>query len=901
MDEINAFLEELDTQLSGFQDIVLDYENEPSKELLDEIFRRVHTVKGVSGFVGLEKLQDVSHRLEDLLSEIRDKGKSFLPHRELVDLLLSYIDYLEALRGTLSSGGDESSVELPSPIVSVLYKKGETGGETRSSSKVRAVVKEEGSAERVEESMGIKFVSGEPDYVLEVGLGRDIPLRDLKALLIIRNLSEQLDVVGVEPDLEKIEKGDFDKLKIFISAGSREEAGKALSIADIEGVDNIELIPFEKYESDFGLKQEEAVSSAPPEASHGEGKKLESAIPKQSTHYFVQSDTVRVSINKLDDLLNLVGELVIVNSAFNNVAQKVAELAGSKQVYMELREKISELFRISSSLQESIMRARMVPVGELFSRFKRVVRDISRELGKEVELVIEGEDTELDKKVVDRLADPLVHLVRNAIDHGIEPPEEREIKGKPRKGTVYLSAAHEGNHVIISVADDGRGIDLEKVKSKAVEKGLISRQEADSLTEDEILDLIFLPGFSTSNRVSELSGRGVGMDVVKRVVEELNGYVEVYTEKDQGTEVVIYLPLTLAIIQAILFRVGDEIYALPIASIKEMVEISADDIYKVNEREVIKLRERVVSVLRLDELLEAEKRLSYFEKAPVIVVSYRDEDIAFLVHELMDTQDIVIKPLSQHYRDIEGVAGASILGDGTVCLILDPQGLINVALRRLEAFSLQRERGIFTLRSRKSRTLRDLIKMGEHSIKTYVRASSKRAANSLAKLMGLEPEEVGVGEPEVGIIRKKEIERVVGGVDQLYASFLEWEGEVGARFVIFMDPESLDNLGEVFELESMEEKMSLFNELTNIFSAAYLYTLEHAAGLKSHHEVARFESGGTREVLEKVFEDFHPNEEVLYIKEELMVKERNASLVVLLVPYSTYIPKFAEAMESVEI
>ena len=887
MNEIKAFLEELDTQLAGFQDILLEYEKNPSHDLLEEIFRRVHTIKGVSGFVGLERLQEISHRLEDILSQIRDEGKSPLPHSQLIDVLLSYVDYLESLREVLANGGEETSVDVPEVLKEALF------GEPKVEEPAEATSEEE-RALPGETDFGISFSKGNPTHVLEVELAQDIPLRDLKALLIVRNVSESTELLKVEPSLEEVEKGEFGKLRLYLSLKAGEEE-KVLTVANVEGVIDVKLIPIGEAESISGEKFH---PSATLETKSEIQEVRQEKAPPRTVRYFTQSDTVRVSISKLDDLLNLVGELVIVNSAFNNIAQKVANLPDSKQVYAELREKISELFRISSALQESIMRARMIPIGEMFSRFKRVVRDISRELGKEVDLVIEGEDTELDKKVVDRLADPLVHLVRNAIDHGIEPPEEREAKGKPRKGTVYLSAAHEGNHIIISVADDGRGIDIEKVKQKAIEKGFITSQEAQNLSEEELLELIFLPGFSTSENVSEISGRGVGMDVVKRVVEELNGYVEIYTEKDQGTEVVIYLPLTLAIIQAILFRVGSEIYALPIASIREMVEVSSGEIYKVNEREVMKLRDRVVSVLKLDELLEADARLAYFEKAPVIVVSYKDEDVAFLVHELMDTQDIVIKPLAQHYRDIEGIAGASILGDGTVCLILDPQGLINVALKRLEAFSLQRERGIFSLRSRRSSSLREILSTGRDSLKSFVKASSRRAANSLAKLMGLEPEDVGLEDPEVGTVRRRNIDRILGGSGEVHASYLEWEGEIGARFAVFMAPESLESLGEVFGLDTEEDKISLFKELTNIFSAAYLYTLERATGMKSHHEVARYQFGEVKEVVDKVFEDFHPSEEILYAKEVLKIKENNASLVVLLVPHGTYIPKFAESMGS---
>lgn len=430
-----------------------------------------------------------------------------------------------------------------------------------------------------------------------------------------------------------------------------------------------ELEAFEREIEELLKKELEKEKAEVEDKAKEESKKSDDKKPKENT--------IRVDVSRLDNLMNLVGELVLGRNRLLRIVHQLYQKYDQDELIQQLVETMDQVDFITTDLQFAVMKTRMVPIGRVFSRFPRVVRDLARELRKEVRLVIEGEDTELDRSVVDEINDPLVHLVRNAIDHGIEYPEEREIIGKPREGLLRLSAYHEGNHIVIVVEDDGRGIDVEKVKKKAIEKGLITPEEAKRMTEADALNLIFAPGFSTADKVSSVSGRGVGMDVVRVCVEKLNGTIEIKSEKGKGTKVIMKIPLTLAIIQSLLVQVSDEVYAIPLVSVVEAVRLNEDDIKTVENREVIVLRDTVLPLARLRNIFDIPGESSR-KQMYVVVIAIGEKKFGLVVDRLIGQEEVVIKSLGPYLGSVEGIAGATIMGDGRVTLILDVAGIVNM-------------------------------------------------------------------------------------------------------------------------------------------------------------------------------------------------------------------------------
>ena len=381
--------------------------------------------------------------------------------------------------------------------------------------------------------------------------------------------------------------------------------------------------------------------------------------------------------------MHLIGELVISNSGLKIVEETIANRFKDQKTNTELSSVTDKLINISSELQNSIMKTRMLPISSIFNQFNRIVRDLSKKENKNIELIIEGGDTEMDKKVIDSIGDPLMHLVRNSIDHGIEIPTDRKKNKKSPQGTIILSAAQSGNHIVLSITDDGKGIDIERVKEKAVKKGFITRHAAEDITRQQLLNLIFEPGFSTSEKVSSVSGRGVGLDVVKSTVGKLNGTVEIETKKGSGTEFIITLPLTLAITSVIMIRVEGDNYAIPITEIEETLRLNNDEIQTLQGIKAIKLRDEVLPIINLDSIFNKTKltqieELEKEKKLSVVVVSYRGKKTGLIVDKVIGKQEIVLKPLEEHYQSLEGLSGAAILGDGKILLIIDVAGVINI-------------------------------------------------------------------------------------------------------------------------------------------------------------------------------------------------------------------------------
>lgn len=491
-------------------------------------------------------------------------------------------------------------------------------------------------------------------FYVKVVLKEGTQLKSARIYLVFHKLEElKCEVVKTVPPVEDIEEEKFEnEVELFvISPVDQEKLSEALSsIADIEKVIVKSIIPVTEKKATYEEKEEKT-----------EEKKEEVTRKK------IVSQTVRVDIEKLDTLMDLMGELVIARSRILETLKKYN--------IKEIDESLTQLSRITLDLQNVVMKIRMVPIAFVFNRFPRMVRDLAKKMNKEINFIMRGEDTELDRTFVEEIGEPLLHLLRNAIDHGIEPKEERIAKGKPPVGTLILSARHEGNNVVIEVEDDGRGIDKEKILRKAIERGLVDESKATSLSDQEILNFLFVPGFSTKEKVSEVSGRGVGMDVVKNVVESLNGSISIESEKDRGTKVTIRLPLTLAIIQALLVKVNNLVYAIPIANIDTTLRISRGDLQRVQDKNVIVIRGEVIPVYKLWEVLQIEHEREE-EEMEAVIVRIGNRKYGIIVDELLGQDDIVIKSLGKVFSDVREFSGAAILGDGSIALIINVSGIV---------------------------------------------------------------------------------------------------------------------------------------------------------------------------------------------------------------------------------
>ena len=636
---VQDFLVEADELLEELDEDLVRLENESEdEELLNKIFRAFHTIKGSASFLGFEKLTELTHKLEDVLNKLRKFELKL--NSDMMDAILGGVDKAKEIIGLIKDGGDPESVDIDENVKQLVSFLDENyKPEAKSEDKAEGAMTEEELVELqeqevMEEEAEAEAESGESEK--EKPKSKDEIEAEIERLLKQR----------MEEDKEK-------RLK-------RKE--KILS----------EMQKKQTTESSEKKEDESKTKNVPEE-------KKKPVMAKKSKPIVEQ--TIRVDVQRLDDLMNLVGELVLGKNRLVSVAQKADEKFSGDEVVEELGEVANQITLVTTDLQMGVMKTRMVQIGKVFNKFPRVVRDISRELNKEVELIIEGAETELDKSVVEEINDPLVHIVRNAIDHGIEAPEDRVKLGKPSKGKIVLSAYHEGNYIVIEAADDGKGMDPEKLKQKALEKGLITETEARQMSKEEAFALIFKPGFSTAEKVTNISGRGVGMDVVKTNVEKLNGIIEIKSEIGKGTKVILKIPLTLAIIQALLVKVTKEYFAIPLVSVVETVRITKDDIDKVENKDVLRLRENIIPLVYLGDTLGVGKNKKTLDEKEiyVVVVAIAEKKIGLIVDELIGREEIVIKSLGNYLTNIKGISGATIMGDGSVTLILDVANVINEA------------------------------------------------------------------------------------------------------------------------------------------------------------------------------------------------------------------------------
>ncbi|WP_033596225.1 chemotaxis histidine kinase/response regulator CheAY2 [Helicobacter pylori] len=651
---IEAF--EMNEQLD--QDLVELEHNPEDLDLLNRIFRVAHTIKGSSSFLNLNILTHLTHNMEDVLNRARKGEIKITP--DIMDVVLRSIDLMKTLLVTIrdtgsdTNNGKENEIEEAVKQLQAITSQNTEGVKETSRSKEapEKEVKKEIKEKAKEEVKANKTPTAENPT-------SDNPLADEPDLDYANMSTEE-----VEAEIERL-------------LNKRQEADK-------------ERRAQKKQEDQAKPKQEVALAKETPKT---ETPKTETPkAPKAETKAKAKADTeenkapsigveqtVRVDVRRLDHLMNLIGELVLGKNRLIRIYGDVEERYDGEKFLEELNQVVSSISAVTTDLQLAVMKTRMQPVGKVFNKFPRMVRDLSRELGKSIELIIEGEETELDKSIVEEIGDPLIHIIRNSCDHGIEPLEERRKLNKPETGKVQLSAYNEGNHIVIKISDDGKGLDPVMLKEKAIEKGVISERDAESMSDREAFNLIFKPGFSTAKVVSNVSGRGVGMDVVKTNIEKLNGIIEIDSEVGVGTTQKLKIPLTLAIIQALLVGVQEEYYAIPLSSVLETVRISQDEIYTVDGKSVLRLRDEVLSLVRLSDIFKVDAILESNSDVYVVIIGLADQKIGVIVDYLIGQEEVVIKSLGYYLKNTRGIAGATVRGDGKITLIVDVGAMMEMA------------------------------------------------------------------------------------------------------------------------------------------------------------------------------------------------------------------------------
>ena len=677
---MDMFLDESHEHLQSLNDGLLSLEdNMEDTSVVNEIFRNAHTLKGMSATMGFNKIAELTHEMEDVLDLIRKEQLKL--NEDIIDTLFKCVDSLGQMIDSVGNGEAEDVVD-----VSDLVKKLSSISKPDQAAAQAAAPAAAAAAAPAENKISIELTDVDKDVIkqaretgmqaihVRVTLAETCLLKSARSYMVMNALDELGDVIKSVPSAEDLEQEKFDHSfdVIIITAAEEKAVQDAVnSISEISKVETnvIDLAAEEKAAAaTAAAPAPKAAAPAPTakkaapapakKAAPAPAKKV-TAAPAKKVHH---SQSVRVDIEKLDTLMNLMGELVI-----NKVR---LEQIGQTHRLADLTETLEQMDRVTTDLQNIVMKVRMVPVSSVFNRFPRMVRDIAKELNKEINLTIEGEETELDRTVIDEIGDPIMHLLRNSCDHGVEEPDVRESKGKPRAGEVGLIARHEGNNVVIMVTDDGAGIDAAKIRAKAVEKGMISQEEADKMDDADAVRLVFLPGFSTADHISDISGRGVGMDVVRSKIEALSGHVDVETKIDEGSVFKIKLPLTLAIIQAMLVKVQEEMYAIPLGSIDSTINIQESEIKTVQNKEVIVLRGEIIPIIRMEKMLQVP-HVKDSDETFVVVVHTGDAKAGIVVDNLIGQQEIVIKTLGSLFTGLKMFSGATVLGDGRVALILD--------------------------------------------------------------------------------------------------------------------------------------------------------------------------------------------------------------------------------------
>lgn len=680
---LEIFMDESKEHLQSMNEILLVLEGDPENlSHLGEIFRIAHTLKGMSGTMGFTKVADLTHKMENLLDLVRNGGLKV--NSDIIDVLFecfdaleSYIDHLEktGTEGDLDSSQLVKKLEVIASGEKVSVK---SGANEKSKAEKAPVVAIDGDfhipLEDIDNIIQKAFELGVKPFLIKVTLDSTCMLKAARAFIVFNTLERFGEVIKSYPLAEEIEDERFDdsfEVLYFTKLDPEFCKNELMNISEVKLAEVKEL-----DEADF-VKNEKPVDVeiALDDLDNGKNELVDASASKSpKADKNKTAKTVRVEIGRLDNLMNLVSELIIIKTRLEDLdtTHNRSAKQGDKN---NMNEAIEYLERITTSLHDAVMKVRMVPVERTFNRFPRLVRDLSKDLGKNIKLYMSGEETEVDRTVIDEIGDPLIHLIRNSLDHGIESPEQREKAGKNEMGIVALRAYPDGNTVVIEVEDDGKGINPEIIKKKAIEKNVIKQAEADLMNDKEIINLLFEAGFSTADQVTDISGRGVGLDVVKSKIEAINGTVEVVSTLGQGSKFIIRLPLTLAIIQALMVNLNEEKFAIPLNNIKEITNIATKDITMVQNQEVVLYRNKTLPIIRMKEVLEIEHESVALEDLIVVIVKKGDVEAGLVVDSLIGQQEIVIKSLGKYLTGIKAIAGATILGNGSVALIVDPNQL----------------------------------------------------------------------------------------------------------------------------------------------------------------------------------------------------------------------------------
>lgn len=697
---LEIFIDESAEHLQNLSDGIMALEGEPdNKDTINELFRAAHSLKGMAGTMGFKRMQHLTHDMENVFQEVRSDKISV--DSGMIDLLFKCLDaiegYLENVKASSDEGTEDNEIIIKELNDFIAVANGE-----KISEKVTEEAEEEISAENKTQEMekapylSVELTNSEKNaikeaeegganvYGITVFIQKECLLKAARAFLVFKAVEEFGHIIVYRPSSQDIEDEKFDfEFTFFLSSEEDFEKIKSVAeaVSEIEEVlgGKVSLADFEAKEVKEAKAENTAAKQETAPAVKEENKpaavkedKPAPAGKKQAVAKPVTSRTIRVDIEKLDALMNQVSELIIAKNSLVSIS--ASDVSDSQS--QSFNEQIEYLERITTNLHESVMKVRMVPIESTVNKFPRMIRDLARKLDKKMELYMTGEETELDRTVVDQIGDPLQHLLRNSADHGLEDNATRKERGKPEVGSIFLNAYQEGNNVIIKVGDDGNGIDVKAVRSKAIERGVITEEQAENMSQKEIINLLFLPSFSMAKKVSDISGRGVGLDVVKSNIEALGGDVEVTTVLGEGTTFTVRLPLTLAIIQALMVEIREEKYAIALASISNIESIPVNEIKYVQAKEVIHLRGSVIPLIRLDKILDINDDQEEPENLTVVIVRKGDEQAGLVVDNLMGQQEIVIKSLGKYINNNKLISGAAILGDGEVALILDVNTLM---------------------------------------------------------------------------------------------------------------------------------------------------------------------------------------------------------------------------------
>jgi two-component system chemotaxis sensor kinase CheA len=686
--EMMVFMEELEEKIQLINDNVLLLERDGENPgVVQEIFRAAHTIKGSSAVMGYEKMSRLTHEIENLFDRLRQGTMKVTT--PMVDVLFEALDTLKALKDEITGDvGGVDELQAIAKIKSCLEGCGVTaaanaGLPTEPAREVPAIVVDEITAGDLwNDDILVNLireaeVRGYQAYRVDVEVDPDTQMKNVRAFLVFESLQQIGDIIKSYPPADEIQDGKYGKgfsLVLFTKEDQSEVINMIMSISEIDKVEVNSL------EVNGGPAAGETISEHKdqivPDVSVID--KAQSKIPdagKAAPHIEKTTiKTVRVDVQKLDSLMNLVGELVIDRTRLDRFAEVFEGKYGTDDLAENILEISNHLGQVTTDLQDEIMKARMLPVATVFNRLPRLVRDIAQKLGREINFIVEGQETELDRNVIEIIGDPLIHLIRNAIDHGIEPPEERVRLGKPRVGKVKLKASYLESHIVITLKDDGKGMDASKLKEMAIEKGILTPEAAARMSDRDALEIIMAPGFSTASVVSDVSGRGVGMDIVRSQIEQINGTVEIDTVPGQGTTFLIKLPLTLAIIRALMVALGEQVYSFPLTNVQETLSIRREEIKMIRHNEVIVVRGRVLPLVRISDIFHIDEADE--DRLYVVILGSSDRRIGVVVHRLIGEQEIVIKSLGNYLGQINGLSGATILGDGRVALIVDARSLV---------------------------------------------------------------------------------------------------------------------------------------------------------------------------------------------------------------------------------